>query len=52
MKRGQAYRRLAAVLEIDPADCHIKLMDKATALRVPAAALVVRFNRAPEEAES
>ncbi len=52
MKRGQAYRRLAAVLEIDPADCHIKLMDKTTALRVPAAALVVRFNRAPEEAES
>ena len=36
--RTHAYRLLAKELGIDPADCHMKLMDKATARRVPFAA--------------
>lgn len=36
--RSRAYALLADELGIDPADCHMKLMDKETASRVPAAA--------------
>ena len=35
--RSRAYALLAAELEIDPADCHMKLMDRETAERVPGA---------------
>ena len=36
--RSRAYALLAEELDIDPADCHMKLMDKETAQRVPVAA--------------
>jgi hypothetical protein len=36
--RTRAYALLAQELGIDPADCHMKLMDKQTAWRVPSAA--------------
>lgn len=35
--RSRAYALLAAELDIDPADCHMKLMDRETAERVPGA---------------
>lgn len=38
VSRTRAYALLAEELGIDPADCHMKLMDKNTAQRVPAAA--------------
>ena len=39
--RSRAYTLLAQELGIDPADCHMKLMDKATAQRVPAATYAI-----------
>ena len=38
MGRGEAYRRLRAMLGLNEPDCHMKVMDRETALRVPAAA--------------
>ena len=38
VSRSHAYALLAQELGIDPSDCHMKLMDKATAQRVPQAA--------------
>lgn len=38
VSRTRAYKLLAEELGIDPADCHMKLMDKETARRVPFAA--------------
>lgn len=38
VSRTWAYALLAKELGIDPADCHMKLMDKETAWRVPDAA--------------
>ncbi len=38
VSRTRAYALLAKELGIDPADCHMKLMDKQTARRVPGAA--------------
>ena len=35
MKRREAYRWLAEAMEMSPKDCHISLMDEATARRVP-----------------
>ena len=35
--RSRAYALLAAELNLDPADCHMKLMDRETAERVPGA---------------
>lgn len=37
LKRGQAYKKLRDELGIDKRDCHIKLMDKEMAGRVPEA---------------
>lgn len=45
MKRGDAYKLLAAELGLDRRDCHIKLMDKETAARVPAAVERIRKGR-------
>ena len=39
--RSRAYALLAAELGLLPEDCHMKLMDKETAGRVPAAAYVI-----------
>lgn len=47
MKRGQAYRALSQELGIDKRDCHIKLMDKGMAGRVPDA--VERIRKELEE---
>ena len=49
MNRSEAYKQLAIALEIAPADCHIKLMDKTTALQVPKAALAIKFNKTLQE---
>lgn len=38
LRRGQAYRRLQVELGLSEPDCHMKVMDLETALRVPAAA--------------
>jgi hypothetical protein len=38
IKRGAAYQILAEELGLSRADCHMKIMDEATALRVPEAA--------------
>lgn len=35
--RSRAYALLAAELDLDPTDCHMKLMDRETADRVPGA---------------
>lgn len=35
--RSRAYALLAEELDLDPADCHMKLMDRETAERVPGA---------------
>lgn len=35
--RSRAYALLAEKLDLDPADCHMKLMDRETAERVPGA---------------
>ena len=35
--RSRAYALLVAELNLDPADCHMKLMDRETAERVPGA---------------
>ena len=43
MSRGSAYEKLAKELDIDPKLCHIKVMDKATASRVPLAALKIKY---------
>ena len=41
MTRSAAYAALASALQIDAKDCHMKLMDEATALRVPAITAVL-----------
>lgn len=38
IKRGTAYQLLAEELGLSRADCHMKIMDEETALKVPAAA--------------
>lgn len=43
--RGAAYKWAAAQLQIDPAACHIGMMDKATALRVVALCAPFMGNR-------
>lgn len=42
MTRREAYEALAAALSIPRTDCHMKLMDEETALRVPAIAQELR----------
>lgn len=42
LSRAQAYKRLAEELGIARRDCHISLMDEATASRVPNAAQRIR----------
>lgn len=39
--RSEAYAALAQELDIRPEDCHMKLMDHATASRVPAATAAI-----------
>lgn len=42
ISRGQAYSRLGEMLGLTKEQCHMKLMDEATALRVPAAVERIR----------
>jgi ribosomal protein L37E len=44
MDRNQAYQRLAKEMNIDPTQCHIKLMDADEAGRVPIAVAAIRQN--------
>ena len=37
MTRGEAYKALAARMNMKREDCHIKLMDEWTAMKVPRA---------------
>ena len=43
--RSEAYSLLADELEIDEDDCHMKLMDKETASKVPMIALLLKHKR-------
>lgn len=45
MSRAEAYAALARVLKLEPADCHIGLMDEATALLVPNAVTLIQDRR-------
>lgn len=42
MSRSAAYRNLAKALNLDRRECHIKLMDAATAKLVPIAVEIIR----------
>lgn len=43
--RSEAYKKLAKELGIELEDCHMKLMDRKTAERVPAIALKMKFDK-------